>query len=77
MPCSAKFSMTLQTEILSTETLDFLKHIFFHKSYNSVFNVNFRKMEQDYNAVMHLKDTNGMAGSVDPYMSAHLGAVLS
>ena len=29
MPCSAKYSVTLQTEILSTETLDFLKQIFF------------------------------------------------
>ena len=28
MPCSAKYSVTLQTEILSTETLDFLKQIF-------------------------------------------------
>ena len=29
MPCSTKFSVTLQTEILSAETLDFLKQIFF------------------------------------------------
>ena len=35
MPCSAKFSMTLQTEILSTETSDVLKY-FFLKSFNSV-----------------------------------------
>ena len=36
MPCSANFLMTLQTEILSTETSDFLKEIFFLKSVNSV-----------------------------------------
>ena len=36
MPCSAKFSMTLQTEILSTETSDFLKQKVFLKSFNSV-----------------------------------------
>ena len=35
MPCSAKFSVTLETEILSTETLDFLKQIIFLKSFNS------------------------------------------
>ena len=35
MPGSAKFSMTLQTEILSTETSDFLKVIIFLKSFNS------------------------------------------
>ena len=29
MPCSANFSVTLQTEILSTETSDFLKQMFF------------------------------------------------
>ena len=38
MPCSDKFSMTLRTEILSTETV-FLKQIFFLKSFNSVFNM--------------------------------------
>ena len=36
MPCSAKFSMTLQSEILSTETSDFLKQIIFLKSFKSV-----------------------------------------
>ena len=36
MPCSAKFSMTLQIEILSTETSGFLKL----KSFNSVLTVN-------------------------------------
>ena len=35
MPRSAKFSVTLQTEILSTETSDFLKEIMFLKSFNS------------------------------------------
>ena len=29
MPCSAKFSLTLQTVILSIETSDFLKHKIF------------------------------------------------
>ena len=37
MLCSAKFSMTLQTGILSIETSDLLKQIFFFKSFNSVF----------------------------------------
>ena len=36
MPCSAKFLMRLQTEILLMETSDFLKQIFFLKSFNSV-----------------------------------------
>ena len=27
MPCSPKFSITLQTKIVSTDTLDFLKHM--------------------------------------------------
>ena len=36
MPCSAIFSLTLQTEILSTETSNFLKQIIFPKSFNSV-----------------------------------------
>ena len=29
MPCSAKFSLVLQTEILSTENSDFLKQIIY------------------------------------------------
>ena len=37
MPSSTKFSMILQTEILSTETSDFLKQIIFLQSFNSVF----------------------------------------
>ena len=41
MPCLVKFSMTLQTEILSTETSDFLKQIIFLKSFNSVFECHF------------------------------------
>ena len=36
MPCSYKFSVTLQTESLSTETSDFLKQIIFLKSFNSM-----------------------------------------
>ena len=36
MPCSAEFSMTLQTEVLSTETSDFLKLIFFLKLFNTM-----------------------------------------
>ena len=36
MPCSAKFSGTLQTEILSTEISDFLNQTIFLKSFNSV-----------------------------------------
>ena len=39
MPCSAKFLMTLQTKILSTESSDFLKQIVFCKSFNSVLHV--------------------------------------
>ena len=31
-----QFLMTLQTEILSTEASDFLKHAFFLKSFNSM-----------------------------------------
>ena len=38
MPCSAKFPMTLQTEILSTETSHFLKQIVF--SHVILFSVN-------------------------------------
>ena len=34
-----QISVTLQTEILSVETSDFLKQIIFLKSFNSVFNV--------------------------------------
>ena len=34
MPCSSKFSKTLQTEIFSTEISDFLKQIIFLKSFN-------------------------------------------
>ena len=37
MPCSAKSLMTLQTEILSTATSEFLKQIIFSKSFNTVF----------------------------------------
>ena len=33
MPCSINFSLTLQTEILSTVTLDFLKHMIILKSF--------------------------------------------
>ena len=36
MPCSAKFSITLQTEILSTENLVFFKQIIFLKSFHLV-----------------------------------------
>ena len=39
MPCSVKFSMTLQTEILSIETSDFLKQIIFLKSFTLVLSV--------------------------------------
>ena len=34
MPCSAKFSMALQTEILSIEISDFQKQIIFLKPFN-------------------------------------------
>ena len=37
MPCSINFSATLQTEILSTVTSDFLKQMIILKSFNSVF----------------------------------------
>ena len=37
MPCSANLSMTLQTDIVSTETSYFLKQIIFLKSFNYVF----------------------------------------
>ena len=37
--CSAKFSVTLQTEFFSTETLDFPKQIIFIKSLNSVLGI--------------------------------------
>ena len=33
MPCSAKFSMTLQTKILSTETSDFPKQMIIENSF--------------------------------------------
>ena len=36
MPFSAKFSMTFQTEILSTETSDSLKRMIILKSFDSV-----------------------------------------
>ena len=36
MPCFAKFSFSLQTEILSTQASDFLKQIVFLKPFNSV-----------------------------------------
>ena len=36
MPCSINFSVTLQTEILSTVTSDFLKQMIILKSFNSV-----------------------------------------
>ena len=36
-PCSTNFSMTLQAELLSTDTSDFLKQIIFRKSFNSIF----------------------------------------
>ena len=39
LPCSSNFSMTLQTEILSTETSDLLKQIIILKSFNSVSDV--------------------------------------
>ena len=37
MPCSTKFSVTFQTEILATETSDFLKQIIVLKSFDSLF----------------------------------------
>ena len=37
MPCSVSFSMTLQMEILSTGTSDFLKQMIILKSLYSVF----------------------------------------
>ena len=40
MPCSINFSLTLQTEILSTITSDFVKQMIILKSFNSVFCVN-------------------------------------
>ena len=39
MPCSIIFSMTLQIEILSIVTSDFLKQMIFLKSFNSVISV--------------------------------------
>ena len=38
MSCSTNFSMTLQPEILSRETLDFLKQMIVLNLFNSVFN---------------------------------------
>ena len=43
MSCSANFSMTLQTEILSTQTSDFLKTNNFLKPLNSVLHYNHTK----------------------------------
>ena len=37
MPCSANFSMTLQTEKISTEAFDFLKQIVILNTFNSAF----------------------------------------
>ena len=45
MPCSINFSITLQTEILSTETSDFLKQIIFLLSF-SVYNEKAIKSEK-------------------------------
>ena len=39
MSCSISFSMTLQTEILSTETSDFFKQMIILKSFTSVLTV--------------------------------------
>ena len=39
MSCSTRFSMRLQTEILSTGTSDFLKQIIILKSFNSKLSV--------------------------------------
>ena len=36
MPCATTFSVTLQAEVLSTVTSDFLKQVIFLKSFNSV-----------------------------------------
>ena len=36
MPCSINFPVTLQTEIISTVTSDFLKQMIIRKSFNSV-----------------------------------------
>ena len=46
MTCSAKFSMTLHTEILSTKSSDFLKKN--HKSFNSVLLVIISKRGHHY-----------------------------
>ena len=37
MPCFANFSMTLQIQIPSTESLDFLKQIIILRSFSSMF----------------------------------------
>ena len=47
MQCSAKFSVTLQTEILSTETSDILKQIIFLKSFNSLLYIVLDKQNKD------------------------------
>ena len=44
MSCSAKLSMSLQTQIPSTETSDFFKQIFFFKSLNSMLYLEFQRM---------------------------------
>ena len=45
MACSINFSMTFQTEILSTATSDFLKQMTIFKSFNSIFKVDCCLME--------------------------------
>ena len=59
MPCSANFLKTLQTEILSTETSDFLKQIIFLKSFNSVFNVN-RYIAKIFQSFLEKETTIGL-----------------
>ena len=41
MPCSINILMTLQTEILSAVTSDFLKQMIIFKSFNSVLSITF------------------------------------
>ena len=46
MPCSDKLSLTLQTEILSTETSDFLKQMIILKSFSG-YTVEFQEVRAD------------------------------
>ena len=69
MPCFINFSVTLQTEVLSTVTSDFLKQMIILKSFNSVLSRFWGYFEGEKNSIKREEKYYSQQKDILPYFS--------